>query len=158
MKAENLEMMPRRSTMMSAGYDIYSPEEYELTPGQWVRIDTGVSLTDTEYPYLMHQGRPIPDDGYPHTVQITYPTRWWLDVRPRSSLASKYGLCFRGGPPVIDQDYRGNIILTVGVEEPYTLKKGERFAQAIFVPNLVMSMEITPTEQRLGGFGSTGRM
>lgn len=157
MKAEDIVMMPRRSTMMSAGYDIYSPEEYELKPGEWTVIDTGVSFDGSEHPYFMHQGRPIPDDGYPHTVQVTFPTKWFMAIVPRSGLSFKYGLRIINTVAIIDMDYRDTIKLKVTVDEPYTLKKGERFAQGIFLPFCIMSGEITPTERRESGFGSTGR-
>lgn len=135
MKYETLE--PRRATVGSAGYDLYSPRRYELKPGEWTLIDTLVALTDNDA---------CMDFGH-----------WWLDVRPRSSLARKYGLCFRGGNPVIDMDYRDTIKLVVGVEEPFTLEAGERFAQFIIQPFGVFFCEKKPTEKREGGFGSTGR-
>lgn len=158
MKVMDEKMMPRRSTLMSAGYDIYSPEEYELRPGEWTVIDTGVSFDGSEYPYFMHQGRPIPLDGYAHTVSVTYPTKWFMAIVPRSGLSFKYGLRIINTVAIIDMDYRDTIKLKITVEEPYTLKKGERFAQGIFLPYCIMSGEITPTDKRESGFGSTGRM
>lgn len=159
MKVEDIEMMPRRGTMMSAGYDIYSPEEYELRPGEWTVIDTGVSFDGSEYPYFCHQGRPIPLDGYAHTVCVTYPTKWFMAIVPRSGLSFKYGLRIINTVAVIDMDYRDTIKLKITVEEPYTLSKGERFAQGIFLPFCTLSEEIDPPiQEREGGFGSTGRM
>ena len=157
MKVEDLEMMPRRGTTMSAGYDIYSPEEYELRPGEWTVIDTGVSFDGSEYPYFCHQGRPIPQEGV-HTVKITYPTTWFMAIVPRSGLSFKYGLRIINTVAIIDMDFRDTIKLKVTVDEPYTLKKGERFAQGIFLPYCIMSNEIDVIQEREGGFGSTGRM
>lgn len=156
MISETIETMPKRATYGSAGYDFYSPDEYNLFPGIWTTIDTGVRFDGNENPYFCHQGRPIPDDGYPHTVRMTYPTKWFMVIVPRSGLSFKYGLRIINTVAIIDQDYRDTIKLKVTVEQSYTLKKGERFAQGIFLPFGIMSGEITPTEQRNGGFGSTG--
>ena len=150
-------MMPRRGTVMSAGYDIYSPAEYELRPGEWTVIDTGVSFDGSEYPYFCHQGRPIPQEGV-HTVRITYPTTWFMAIVPRSGLSFKYGLRIINTVAIIDMDYRDTIKLKVTVDEPYTLARNERFAQGIFLPYCIMSNEIDVIQEREGGFGSTGRM
>lgn len=40
--------MPRRATTGSAGYDFFAPDTYELKPGEWTMIDTGVRLTDDD--------------------------------------------------------------------------------------------------------------
>lgn len=158
MISETPETMPRRATLGSAGYDFYSPEEYKLFPGIWTTIDTGIKFDGTEYPYFTHQGRPIPDDGYPHTVCVTYPTSWFMAIVPRSGLSFKYGLRIINTVAIIDKDYRDTIKLKVTVEQSYTLKKGERFAQGIFLPFGIMSGEVKPTESRNGGFGSTGQV
>ena len=157
MKCEADEMMPRRATHGSAGYDFHAPDEYKLFPGIWTTIDTGVRFDGTEHPYFCHQGRPIPDDGYLHTVRITYPTKWFMAIVPRSGLSFKYGLKIINTVAIIDNDYRDTIKLRVTVEESYTLKKGERFAQGIFLPFGIMENEIKPTDSRNGGFGSTGK-
>lgn len=155
MKCDTYE--PKRATYGSAGYDFYSPEEYELKPGEWTTIDTGVRFDGSEHPYFCHQGRPIPDDGGVHTVCVTYPTSWFMAIVPRSGLSFKYGLRIINTVAIIDKDYRDTIKLKITVEEPYTLKKGERFAQGIFTIYGVLNAEIKPTEARNGGFGSTGK-
>lgn len=148
--------MPRRATYGSAGYDFYAPEDYQLIPGEWTTIDTGVRFDGSENPYFLHQGRPIPDDGYPHTVCVTYPTTWFMAIVPRSGLSFKYGLRIINTVAIIDKDYRDTIKLKITVDEPYTLKKFERFAQGLFLPFCIMSGEVKPTDERVGGFGSTG--
>ena len=81
-----------------------------------------------------------------------------MAIVPRSGLSFKYGLRIINTVAIIDQDYRDTIKLKVTVEQSYTLKKGERFAQGIILPFGIMSGEIVPTESRNGGFGSTGRV
>ena len=157
MISETPETMPRRATLGSAGYDFYSPEEYKLFPGIWTTIDTGIKFDGSEHPYFYHQGGPIPKKGV-HTAQVSYPTEWFMMIVPRSGLSFKYGLRIINTVAIIDKDYRDTIKLKVTVEQSYTLKKGERFAQGIFLPFGIMSGEIAPTESRNGGFGSTGRV
>ncbi len=46
-------------------------------------------------------------------------------------------------------------LLNLG-KEPYIIKKGDRIAQAMFIPFLV-SDNCNTEEERIGGFGSTGK-
>ena len=149
--------MPRRSTKLSAGYDFFSPEEFELRPGEWTMIDTGVSFDGTECPCCMHTGVPLPDDGCAHTISMRYPAMWYMALFPKSGLSTKYGFRIRNVTGIIDMDYRDTIKAMVTVDEPYTLRKDEKYLQGIFMPFGVMSGEIKPTEERKGGHGSTGR-
>ena len=158
MKAVNEEMMPKRARLGDAGYDICSPEEYDIKPGEWTVIDTGLQLDGTEYPYFCHQGRPIPNDGGLHTVQVTYPTTWFIAIFPRSGLSFKYGMRIINTIPVVDMGYRDSIKLKITSEIPFHISQGERIAQMVFLPYCIMSGEMTPTGKREGGFGSTGRM
>ena len=128
---------PKRATIGSAGYDIYAPQDYELEPGKWTVIDTQVALTDEDQ---------CSDFG-----------RWFMMVVPRSGLSFHYGLRIRNTVGIIDMDYRDTIKCSVTVDEPYSLRMGERFAQGIILPYGVFANEVRPTEARNGGFGSTGR-
>lgn len=129
---------PRRATKGSCGYDFYSPREYELMPGEWTTIDTGVRLTDDD----------VCEDF----------DRWFMGVVPRSGLSFHHGLRIRNTIGVIDMDYRDTIKCKVTVDEPYTLEVGERFVQGIILPFGTLANEIKPTENRKGGFGSTGKV
>lgn len=83
-------------------------------------------------------------------------------VAARSGLAVKKGICLANGIGVIDADYRGEI--QVGLlntsEEPFTIVRGDRIAQLMFLP--VLAAEFLPVEaldetaRGAGGFGSTG--
>lgn len=150
------EFIPKRATCGSAGYDFFAPQEYELKPNEWTIIDTGVRFDGTESVHYTKMYRPIPKDGYAHTMCIEYPSSWYMAIVPRSGLSFKYGLRIINTVAIIDEDYRDTIKLKVTVEEPYTLAKGERFAQGIVHQFLTFDHEVQPTQRRVGGFGSTG--
>lgn len=128
---------PRRATIESAGYDFYSPDTYELKPGEYTTIDTGVSLTE--------------DD-----LCIDF-KHWFMMIVPRSGLSFKYGLRIINTVGIVDMDYRDTIKAKVTVDVPYTLNKGERFVQGIVLPYGIFKGEIEPKKERNGGFGSTGK-
>ena len=123
-------------TRSSAGYDIYAPDRYELKPGEWTVIDTGVAFTDEDI--------------------CTDFDRWFMAIFPRSGLSFRYGFRIINTVPIIDMDYRDTIKLKVTVDSPYTLEADERFAQGIILPYGIIPSEIPPEEERDGGFGSTG--
>jgi dUTP pyrophosphatase len=81
-------------------------------------------------------------------------------VRPRSSI-SRRGLLVHVG--TIDADYRGEvkvIITNVGTEHAF-IRSGDRVAQLVLAPVVVMETRVVDTlpttERGDGGFGSTGR-
>ena len=134
---------PARKTYMSCGYDFEAPYDVDLKPGEWITIDTGIRFDGFEVMTMMI-GNLIVDN-------------WYMMLTPRSGLSTRVGLRLRNTVGIIDQDYRDNILVTVTVDEPYSLKKGERFVQGIIMPYLVWSDECTPREERKGGYGSTGQ-
>lgn len=145
-----------RKTFDSAGYDFTCPENITLHPGEWVKINTGVRLTDDDCP-VTTIAFPRPDLGETVYEEKEYMCRRWVMlIVPRSGLGMKYGLRFRNTIGVIDQDYRDDIIVDVTVSEELALKKGDRFCQGIVVPFCRFEDEVVPTEERKGGIGSTG--
>lgn len=139
--------LPKRATKYSAGYDFYAPCDIVLKPGQWVTVDSGVYLEGTEKFYIGTGGR---------GGKLNVP-RWWLHLIPRSSLGVKYGIRFANTEGAIDQDYRDSIKFTITSSVPYTIQKGDRFAQGIFEPYLILEDEDEPENEREGGYGSTGQ-
>ena len=155
MQSDNQEFMPCRQTKGSAGYDFYAPHDIELGPDEWVTVNTGVRLQSREPVMMAFTTKLTPE--IPEAVCEPYiPVGWFMILAPRSSLGIKYGLKFRNTIPVIDQDYRDYIKVTMKTEVPYTIEKGERFMQGIILPFGVFTNESTPVKQRTGGFGSTG--
>ena len=125
--------LPTRATSRSAGYDFYMPETVTLPPHEVVLVKSGITA-------YMH------DDEY-------------LQMQVRSSLALKYGLSFVNGVGIIDADYAGReigfLFMNLG-KEPLTLEKGTRVAQGIFKKYLTVDDDSPLSEERSGGFGSTG--
>ena len=128
--------LPRRATVGSAGYDFFAPYDLTLDPNQTVTVPTGIRVKM--------------DEG------------WVLMLFPRSGLGFKYRLTFDNTVGIIDSDYyfsdnEGHIYikLTNG-EKPLSIKKGEAFAQGVFVPYGV-TVDDNTASTRNGGFGSTDR-
>jgi len=126
-------IMPVRKHHTDAGYDLASPCDIELPPGETVVVDTGLRI-----------GLRAGYEG---------------QIRPRSSMWAD-GVVAMG---TIDAGYRGtiNIILRNlnGTKRGYT--RGDRVAQLVVneLPrfNLVEGGVDTDTVRGEGGLGSTGR-
>ena len=131
--------LPRRGTAGSAGYDFYSPLDFTLAPGEFIKIPTGI--------------RARIDEG------------WVLTLYPRSGQGFKYRLQLYNSVGVIDSDYfgaenEGHIqIKIVNANEEgkvLTVRRGEAFAQGIFLP-FGVTVDDDAADVRTGGFGSTDR-
>lgn len=129
--------MPKRGTAGSAGYDFFSPLDFSLKPGEFIKIPTGIRAQ-------MEEG-------------------WVLVICPRSGQGFKYRLQLYNTLGVIDADYFGaaneghiQIKIVNANEEGKVLnvKKGEAFAQGIFLP-FGITVDDDACETRTGGFGST---
>lgn len=143
MRTENCTELPKRQTKMSAGYDFYAPYDITLKPGwfrpKWYTIDLMAALTDAD------------------AWNTAGSEDWFMLLVPRSGMGAKYGYRFRNTVGIIDQDYRDTIKVTVAVEKPLIIKKGDRIAQGIIIPYGKLANEITPVKDRQGGHGSTGQ-
>ncbi len=128
--------LPRRATAGSAGYDFFAPCDFTLEPGSELVIETGVRARIAE--------------------------GWFLLILPRSGSGFKYGVRLANTAGVIDSDYfqaenEGHIkIKLVGGNRAFCVKKGEAFAQGIFVPYGISESDDCE-EIRRGGFGSTDK-
>ena len=98
----------------------------------------------------------------PTGLRLAIPAGYELQVRPRSGLALKNGITVLNSPGTIDEDYRGElgvIILNAG-QEPFTVERGMRIAQAVLAPVTRAAWaevaELPETARGGGGFGSTG--
>ena len=127
--------LPKRATAGSAGYDFFSPLAFTLSPGECLRIPTGV--------------RARIDDG------------WVLMLFPRSGLGFKYRLMLNNTVGVVDADYFGArneghifVKLTNAGERPLSVGIGEAFAQGVFLP-FGLTDDDDAQGSRVGGFGST---
>jgi dUTP pyrophosphatase len=96
-------------------------------------------------------------------IRVAIPAGYEMQIRPRSGLASKHGITLPNTPGTIDSDYRGPLgvsLINLGTE-PYTIRHGDRVAQAVVAPVVQAGFAVVEaleeTARGSGGFGSTGR-
>lgn len=131
--------LPRRSTKLSAGYDIEAAEEAIIEEGETFFVKTGLK-------------------AYMKEDEV-------LKVYARSSLATKRGLTLINGVGIIDADYynnesnEGHILVALHnlSKETQVVKKGERIAQGIFERFLTTDDDQPVQVKRTGGFGSSNK-
>ena len=130
--------LPAYATNGAAGMDLLAAvaAPMVIAPGQRVLVPTGLA--------------------------IALPPGFELQIRPRSGLALKNGIILPNSPGTIDEDYRGElqvIVMNAG-NEPFTVERGMRIAQAVLAPVVrvgwVEVAELDATARGVGGFGSTG--
>ncbi len=100
----------------------------------------------------------------PTGLFIEIPKGYMLHITPRSGLALKKSISIVNSPGIIDSDYRGEIgiILINHGDDAFSIKRGDRIAQASFVAfgkatfNKVDELSNLNTQRGEGGFGSTG--
>ena len=126
---------PRRATKGSAGYDFFSPIDFELKPNETIKIPTGIRCKI--------------DSGYV------------LELYPRSNHGFKYKLRLDNTVGIIDSDYynaknEGHIFVKITNlgDKTLTVNQGEGFCQGIFKEYFI-TYDDHVTVERTGGFGST---
>jgi dUTP pyrophosphatase len=93
---------------------------------------------------------------------MALPAGYEGQVRPRSGLASKYGVTVLNAPGTIDCDYRGEVkvLLINHGRDHFTITPGMRIAQLVIAPvtrvELQESEMLPDTARADGGFGHTG--
>lgn len=129
---------PMRSTTHSAGYDLFSNEDYELKP-----IERHVFWMDIKV-FMM-----------PGEV---------FKIYVRSSLGFKHGIQIANGTGIIDKDYYSNVdndgnigVCLINLSDTVVkINKGDRIAQGIFEYFLEAETGFqVKDEERKGGIGST---
>jgi len=133
---EDKVVRPERKTASSAGYDLAAAADVEIIPGYVVLVPTGLKV------YMN------PDEV--------------LMVAIRSSLAIRRSIIMPNGVGVIDADYVDNpdneghiMVPLLNLSTlPVFIQKGDRIAQGIFMPYLMVSGD-GASGKRTGGFGST---
>lgn len=129
--------MPVTAHVEDAGYDLFTPIDFEMLPHSTAIIDTGV-----------HMDIPVGYVGF---------------LKSKSGLNVKNSIT---GTGVIDAGYTGSIVVKLyrddESDEEKVFNKGDKIIQIvllpIFKPDLVQ-VERLSTESKRGnnGFGSTGR-
>lgn len=131
--------LPKRATSKSAGYDVFSPIDIKLNPGEDIKIPTGIKA------YMQ-------DDEV-------------LFALPRSGHGFKYYIRLANTKGVIDCDYynnkdnEGHIWVKIRNEgdRVFEVTKGTAIAQVIFQKYLLADGDDFTGEERNGGFGSTDK-
>ena len=95
-------------------------------------------------------------------LYISLPKGFEAQVRSRSGLSIKHGLCVLNSPGTIDADYRGEIgIILINLsKDSYTINSGDRIAQLVIASHeqakWIEVKELSKTVRGVNGFGSTG--
>jgi dUTP pyrophosphatase len=126
------DFLPRKSTIRSVGYDVRSSQYVVIGSGKYATVETGIN-------------------------RIYLPTNVEAQIRPRSGLASKFGITVLNSPGTIDPDYEGplKVILVNHGELDFTVEIGMKIAQIVFSQITQVSLHRS-NQVRTGGFGSTG--
>jgi dUTP pyrophosphatase len=129
--------LPRRARDGDAGLDLQANDTLKVGPGERAMVPTG--------------------------LVVAIPSGHAGLVLPRSGLASRQGLTLANSPGLIDEGYRGEIIVAVinlDPDQPVEIRKGDRIAQLLVVPFAeVTAAEVTelpPSSRGEAGFGSSG--
>lgn len=129
--------LPKRATKCSAGYDIFSPIDFTLEPGETMKIPTGIRVLLDENKFLM--------------------------IVPRSGLGFKYRLQLDNTVGIIDADYsnsdnEGHIWVKITNDsrdgKVLVVHQGDAIAQGIIL-EYIKTDDDTAEGVRNGGFGST---
>lgn len=120
--------------------------------------DSGMDLFSDETITIPAGGRALVHTG----IALALPQGTEGQVRSKSGLALKNGLCVLNSPGTIDTNYRGEIcvILLNTDKNDYLVEKGQKIAQLVICPfytcvPLVVD-DLDETDRNAGGFGSTG--
>ena len=132
-----------------------------------VAAGSDVSARSTEgsaaYDVKAHQTIVVPPNGtglVPLNLRLATPNDHFMYLMSRSGLASK-GITIEGG--VIDPDYHQEVkaIIRNATAHPFKVQKGQRIAQAIFLPivkaNFKLVDKLSNEDEDHHGFGSTGQ-
>jgi dUTP pyrophosphatase len=131
-----------------------------------VRMTRGASGADiaaavpADADVVLHQSsRALVPTGFCFEI----PQGYEVQVRSRSGLAIKHGVCVLNSPGTIDSDYRGEvkIILANLGSADFAIKRGDRIAQLVVAPvaskiDFKEKKTLTRTSRGAGGFGHTG--
>lgn len=130
---------PTRSDAGSAGYDFYIPVDIKIEPRSQTVVWTNVKA------YME------PDEV--------------LLIFVRSSIGIKRGVTLANGTGVIDASYFNNpsndgnigLCLKNNTGQTVEFKAGEKVAQGIFTKFLVADEDVTMSDERTGGIGSSDK-
>ena len=131
--------LPTRADKRSAGYDFYTPVDFAVLPHSKMLIWTNVK-------------------AYMQEDEV-------LQIFVRSSIGIKHDCVLANGTGIIDASYYENkdndgnigIVLVNRTGQTKEFRAGERIAQGIFTKYLLVDEDMTTSEERTGGIGSSGK-
>ena len=131
-------LVPQYQSEHAAGLDLHAALESPVTiePGEISRVPCGFAMA--------------------------LPAGYEAQIRPRSGIATKYGISIPNSPGTIDADYRGQVIvalINLG-KEAFVVEPKMRIAQMVVAQVEHCTVEeveqLDETVRGAGGFGSTG--
>jgi len=137
-KTNEYAIIPTRAHEDDAGYDLYTVQNFVMTPRSFVWVRTG--------------------------LKVAVPKGWEIQIRPKSGLAGR-GITVLNTPGTIDASFRGevHVLLYNVTSQRYNFRPGDKIAQMVLKP--VYDIEfieveadslLGETDRGEGGFGSTG--
>ena len=126
--------LPTKGSKLSAGFDLYSAEEKQISKHGRGKIKTDLA--------------------------IKLPSKTYGRIAARSGLAIKDGIQIGGG--ICDRDFRGNISVIIfnHSNNNFTVEKGDRIAQMVIEkisqPEIIEVKKSKSTGRGEAGFRSTG--
>lgn len=132
--SEFKELIPKRSTKYSAGYDFIADDTYIVPAHGSALLDSKVSIELDKDKVLM--------------------------CYVRSSYGFKYGITLANGTGIIDSDFYPNTIkckLKNDSDTDFVIQKGDHYMQGIIMRYFVVDDEEDIDATRNSGIGSTGR-
>lgn len=138
-KVGSFSKLPTRGSENAAGYDLYAATDSStrIPPHKTVMIGTGLSFE--------------------------FPSGTFAAIFARSGIASKRGLRPANCVGVIDNDYRGEVIVALhnDTDEEQIIEAHERIAQLVLLPFVEMtfipSEKLSNTVRSDSGFGDSGK-
>jgi dUTP pyrophosphatase len=152
---------PQYQTPFASAFDLKAVDFGTHTP-------QNADLSSADF-FIEPQCRLLVKTGIRIAIPIIEDEITELQIRSRSGLALKYGVCVLNGIGTIDNDYRGElgVILHNAGQEPFKINIGDRIAQGAFNPlkqciwqkvsQEDFDANYCNTERGSGGFGSTGK-
>ena len=168
---EDADLLPKRSTAASAGYDFTVAEDI-VVPSYWKILNNIIlpnNLTDMKTYKLNEVAEFTKKYNFkptlvPTGVKAYIPQDEYLQLSVRSSCPLKNWLILANGVGIIDADYynnpdnEGHIYFQIInlFPEDILLKQGDKIGQGVFL-TYDTTLDDHAVEKRLGGFGSTSK-
>ena len=162
-KVRDNAILPTRGSEEAAGIDLYACIQ---NVESFIVYDECNMMTDDKRMYPDSDEILIPQ-GYtvliPTGIACDFPKGYFGMMFPRSSVGTKRGLVLANTSGILDNDYKGEILMAFKNtgHGGRLVSHGERLAQMILLPyatfNIVETDSLSDSDRGEGGFGSTGR-